>query len=465
MSIEHIQSLLFRYVFAGLAVLAVLLTLFLIGWLMYKKVFHGKKELSKKYLALGAISFLYLFVVVCAVFADRAEYEEGVQSLFASYRHAWYYWRPTDWMNIVLNILLFVPFGFFFPLWSKKLDKFYVTVPAGFLLTLVIEFLQYILKLGVFEWDDILNNTMGALLGYCALQIVICAVQHKQLKKALLCGVPYLAVVAVFGGIFLAYAAQPYGNLQLSYYAKQAPNNISVTVGELPDFGDKANVYKQVPVSREEARAAANALFEAADIVADDTTEFYEDGRFSIETTDGDYTFTMDTENGTYRFEKFAYFWMDSSLRPSTPLSSEEVRLALQAFGIDLPPDCPAQVEEGDCYVFSPEVETQKGIMRGTLYCYINESGDIVGITNDIVTLQLVSSEDIINVQEAVERIRAGRYSAEYLPASDALVIKSCEISFSEDSKGFYQPVYLFTCEVTTDSETTETHIPIPALK
>lgn len=71
---------------------------------------------------------------------------------------------------------------------------------------------------------------------------------------------PYLAVVAVFGGIFLAYAAQPYGNLQLSYYAKQAPNNISVTVGELPDFGDKANVYKQVPVSREEARAAANAL-------------------------------------------------------------------------------------------------------------------------------------------------------------------------------------------------------------
>lgn len=81
MSIEHIQSLLFRYVFAGLAVLAVLLTLFLIGWLMYKKVFHGKKELSKKYLALGAISFLYLFVVVCAVFADRAEYEEGVQSL------------------------------------------------------------------------------------------------------------------------------------------------------------------------------------------------------------------------------------------------------------------------------------------------------------------------------------------------------------------------------------------------
>lgn len=141
------------------------------------------KRTEQKVSSARSNKFSLSFVVVCAVFADRAEYEEGVQSLFASYRHAWYYWRPTDWMNIVLNILLFVPFGFFFPLWSKKLDKFYVTVPAGFLLTLVIEFLQYILKLGVFEWDDILNNTMGALLGYCALQIVICAVQHKQLKK------------------------------------------------------------------------------------------------------------------------------------------------------------------------------------------------------------------------------------------------------------------------------------------
>lgn len=465
MSIEHIQSLLFHYAFAGLAVLAVLLILFLIGWLIYKKVFHGQKKLRKKYLVLGAVSFVYLFIVACAVFADRAEYEEGVQSLFASYRHAWYYWRPTDWMNIVLNILLFVPFGFFFPLWSKKLDKFYITVPAGFLLTLVIEFLQYILKLGVFEWDDILNNTIGTLLGYCALQISVCIVKKKKLKKALLCCVPYLAVAAVFGSIFLAYAVQPYGNLELAYYAKLAPKSINVTVGNLPDQDQKANVYKQVPVSREEARAAANALFDAADIVADDTTEFYEGGRFSIESTDGDYTFTMDTENGTYEFEEFAYFWMDSSLRPSTPLPAEEVRLALQAYGVDLPPNCPVQVEEGDCYMFSPVMETQNGIVRGTLYCYINESGDIVGITSDIVTLQLVSAEDIISVQEAAERIQSGKYSAEYLPASCTLVINDCEISFSEDSKGFYQPVYLFTCEVTTDSETTETHIPIPALK
>ncbi len=465
MRIEDILPLLFRYAFAGLAVLAVLLVLFLSSWLIYKKVFHGQKKLRKKYLVLGAVSFVYLFIVACAVFADRTGYEEGVQSLFASYRHAWYYWRSADWLNIALNILLFVPFGFFLPLWSKKLEKLYITVPAGFLLTLVIESLQYILKLGVFEWDDIFNNTIGALLGYCALKMVICAFQRKQLKKALLCGVPYLAVVAAFGGVFLAYAAQPYGNLQLSYYAKQAPNNISVAVGELTDFGDKENVYKQVPVSWEEARAAANALFDAADTVADDTTEFYEDGRFSIESADGDYTFTMDTENGTYRFEEFAYFWMDSSLRPSTPLSAEEARLALQTYGIDLPPDCPAQVIEGDCYVFSPETETQNGIVRGTLYCYINESGDIVGITNDIVTLQIVSSEDIINVQEAVERIRAGKYSAEYLPESYALAVKSCEIFFDEDSKGFYQPVYSFICDVKSAGEATETRIQIPALK
>lgn len=465
MGIEHIQSLLFRYAFAGLATLAVLLVLFLTGWLIYKKVFHGQKKLRKKYLVLGAVSFVYLFIVACAVFVDRTGYEEGVQSLFASYRHAWYYWRLADWMNIVLNILLFVPFGFLLPLWNKKFNQFYITVPSGFMCTLMIEVLQYVLKLGVFEWDDILNNTIGTLLGYCALQIVTCIFKRKELKKALLCGVPYLAVAAVFGGIFLAYAVQPYGNLELAYYAKLAPKSISVTVGNLPDQDQKANVYKQVPVSQTEARAAADALFAAAGADADDSTEFYEDGWFSIESTDGDHTFSMDTENGTYEFEEFAYFWMDSPLRPSTPLPAEEVRLALQAYGVNLPPDCPVQVEEGDCYMFSPEMETQNGLVRGTLYCYINESGDIVGITNDIVTLQLVSAEDIISVQKAAERIQSGKYSAEYLPASCTLVINDCEISFSEDSKGFYQPVYLFTCEVTSDGETTETHIPIPALK
>lgn len=96
MDIRSIMNLLIYYCALGLAALAALAAVFFAGWLIYKKAFHGSKKLSVKYLALAAVSFMYLFVAGCAVFADREGYQESVQALFQSYRHAWYYWRSSE---------------------------------------------------------------------------------------------------------------------------------------------------------------------------------------------------------------------------------------------------------------------------------------------------------------------------------------------------------------------------------
>ena len=65
-----------------------------------------------------------------------------------------------------LNILLFVPFGYLLPLLRKRADHWWKVVLCGFVLSLGIELIQLVTHLGMFDLDDLMNNTLGALLGW-----------------------------------------------------------------------------------------------------------------------------------------------------------------------------------------------------------------------------------------------------------------------------------------------------------
>lgn len=69
-------------------------------------------------------------------------------------------------INLLGNILAFIPFGFFLPILKKKNRKVWKTVGLGFCFSLLIEVWQFLLHVGSFDVDDILLNTMGVALGY-----------------------------------------------------------------------------------------------------------------------------------------------------------------------------------------------------------------------------------------------------------------------------------------------------------
>lgn len=75
---------------------------------------------------------------------------------------------------IVLNILLFVPFGYLLPVLWNKADRWWKTVLLGFALSLTVELLQLITRLGMFDVDDLINNTIGAGVGYLLYRIMLC---------------------------------------------------------------------------------------------------------------------------------------------------------------------------------------------------------------------------------------------------------------------------------------------------
>lgn len=80
------------------------------------------------------------------------------------------------WGDIALNILLFIPLGLLLG------DKGWKAVFLGFLLSAFIEFIQYIAVLGYCEADDVLNNTIGALLGICIYKLCFTVIKKSRIK-------------------------------------------------------------------------------------------------------------------------------------------------------------------------------------------------------------------------------------------------------------------------------------------
>lgn len=68
-------------------------------------------------------------------------------------------------INILGNILMFVPFGFL-GLLHKKYQNFKTLFITFFSVLIIVETLQYFTRLGVFDVDDLILNTLGLYLGY-----------------------------------------------------------------------------------------------------------------------------------------------------------------------------------------------------------------------------------------------------------------------------------------------------------
>ena len=71
----------------------------------------------------------------------------------------------TVFMDLILNILLFVPFGMMLPLLCSAL----------------IEGVQYLTQLGMTDVDDLINNTLGTLIGLLLFLLFIRPAGRKNI--------------------------------------------------------------------------------------------------------------------------------------------------------------------------------------------------------------------------------------------------------------------------------------------
>lgn len=127
------------------------------------------------------VIFVLCFTVFCRESTPEASCYQG--ELFWSVRGA--IANPTGNLpsEILFNCLMLIPVGFLLA-WvlspcifaegmptRSELKIFIITTVAGFLLTCTIEVLQLVLHKGLFEYDDIIYNTFGTIVGYLIYRI------------------------------------------------------------------------------------------------------------------------------------------------------------------------------------------------------------------------------------------------------------------------------------------------------
>ena len=84
--------------------------------------------------------------------------------------------HATPIEDLLLNIILFLPFGFLLPYIWPKLNG-WKTILLAFCVSTIIEITQYFAHWGCLGLDDIFNNTLGACIGYS------CFVFYKRLTR------------------------------------------------------------------------------------------------------------------------------------------------------------------------------------------------------------------------------------------------------------------------------------------
>ena len=139
-----------------------------IFWLLYRYKLHNKER---------CILYLALAIYLAAMYAtvglpDITYYRYSPRFNFKPFLYMFSAWDTT-----LLNVLLFLPLGWFLPVLWKSFKSPLTTVLFGFCTSCVIEVLQ-IFTYRATDVNDLITNTFGTILGYLMGIITLKAFPH-----------------------------------------------------------------------------------------------------------------------------------------------------------------------------------------------------------------------------------------------------------------------------------------------
>ena len=132
------------------------------------------------------IIFVFYFLLISEIYGRTGEMQEYHYNLilFKEIKRFWNYRNQLGIFatatNLLGNVLIFLPFGFFMAM-ASKYRSFLSTLIYSFALSLTIELSQLFMKVGCFDVDDLLLNTIGGILGF--ITFLICNVIRRNYAK------------------------------------------------------------------------------------------------------------------------------------------------------------------------------------------------------------------------------------------------------------------------------------------
>lgn len=461
---EFISTIFYTFMRAiPLALVALVIGVIILVMVTLKYRREGRKFPKSQAVAL-ILLLCYLGGLIAITFMNRFDgVRMGVQLYpLLAFWEAWNSFTLQVWLNPLLNIAMFIPFGVLLPLAVKTFRRWYWMFVAGTGTSLVIEIVQYILGRGQADVDDLICNTLGAMLGYCLYGLVISLVRRRW-KLAIAHALLPLLSGATLAGVFLVYQLQPYGNLaDAPIYATNTKGVEWIQECSLSDEPGPSGVYWTEPFTKESSDAfaveflgqqGAEIRFGTPDVSYYDNTAFYSDHQT--------YSLWVNYNDRSYEYTDFR---VDSSLRYSETggtITEGELRDALEQLGIELPDTLEFIVtdETRGKYTFRAggTVEDDQ-LIYGEITCWEAEGGILYKVENALSVSTRYGDAAVISPQEAYERLCTGNFSwrdaamFRYYAPKQVRVI-DCNLEYLADSKGFRQPIYTFTLSDEYDME------------
>ncbi|MCH5303790.1 MAG: VanZ family protein [Ruminococcus sp.] len=147
---------------------------------------YRKRKFDKVQQAACIVLFMWgAIVLLFTVLGRRShnDYELNYNlELFSCYRQIFVEYDKSMLKTALQNILMFVPIGFTLFIVFNNKHRVLISIAVSFGLSLFIEICQLFLKSGIFELDDLLNNTIGGLIGII-LCLTVSLIYHKVRKN------------------------------------------------------------------------------------------------------------------------------------------------------------------------------------------------------------------------------------------------------------------------------------------
>lgn len=154
-----------------------------------------KIETRKRIRLISWILFgLYILLLIYLLFLSedygrrdffQREYRYNL-ILFREIRRFWVHRKTIGYFHVFLNlggnIIGFLPFGFFLSVLGYRFRNGWLVGILGFSLSLLVECIQLVMKVGSFDVDDMLLNTLGAVFGY-GIFVICNRVRRKLYEK------------------------------------------------------------------------------------------------------------------------------------------------------------------------------------------------------------------------------------------------------------------------------------------
>ncbi len=455
-----------------LAVPAALLCALCLGgaWLLFRR--RGRPfPWGKAIVLILLVGWAALTAYATLMRGEGGMYREWNLQLFLAWREAWNRFTLQIWLNVLLNIALFVPLGLLLPLLAGVFRRWYAMLAAGFGTSLVIELAQLAAMRGMFDVDDLFTNTLGAMLGW-GLSVAILAPIRRERGWVRQC-LSGLSVILVFGlamgGLFGAYALKPYGNLPEGPVSRADLSHVTWEVNFTPSEDPAAAcIYQAGRMDRADSDAFAAEFADRMGVEFEDVI-YYDDLNWYGNHSTGDFLYVR-PRDGTWEYHPGRQFPTLNS--PPDQVIREELTAALGTMGVSVPEEAEMTVEPfGEAITRAVFTVDQTGageqLLHGTLTCDLSpeEGGtELYRVENRLVTLTPGPEEEILSPAQAVKALCDGRSSCGLIlerEGGDRIRVLDCRLDWTADTKGFYQPVYQITMQLENGNEY---HDMVPAL-